>query len=279
MILYPEGDSMRWVALVSEEGDPNNPFVLERPPTSHPLDSTWRNLHDLFAEWRFLPQVASSSYPHHLKGMDETAWSVVNSWGQNLIPLGYEAEIAGIDSNMVKRVWRFWDELRSTEGRDQLLDILSNEGNDTARYMAAQALISFHDDMSVRQKLVEAFRDPNQNVGGNAAQVLELWNKHFHEPVDWSSSIPTFRRVLGGEASSHIMTVMTLIMDSGDRTLGLKLLQDNTEFVLAMLGSQTSEISQRAYEFLNAVSGQDFGMEGEDWREWIQETSSSRAVR
>ncbi|MGE3799847.1 MAG: hypothetical protein AB7H80_02390 [Candidatus Kapaibacterium sp.] len=274
VVLFPEDDSMRWVAFVSEEGDPDNPFVLEKPQVAHPLDSKWREVHDLLTQKRFLSQVASSSYPYRLKGMNDTAWIVADSWGSNLIPYGYGEELASIDSNMLQRVWMFWEGLNSEKGRDELLNILSNEGNDTARQMAALALVNFYDDMTVRKKLVEAFRDPYQSVGANAALVLQIWNQHFPAPVDWNPVLPIFRRILAGEASSHLMTVMTLAKNSSDTTFGIKLLKGNTDFVLAMLQSKTLQIQTSSHDFLQTVLRVDLGMNPEAWKEWVQKVGS-----
>ena len=262
---FPDENNLRWVAFVSEGKDGEDPFFYTSPSTSYPLNKTEKQLDSLFSTWRFLSQIAISSYPYYLKGDIEGAHAVRRSWGADIRRLGAGDEIDGVDSSTVEYVWSIWNQMHSPEGKEAIFHTLSHNGNDTARRLAVLSLVNFHDDVSIRWKLVELLRDPDQMVAGNAGTVLLTLDHHFRMSHNWDPVLPTLRRILSGEGSGNLLTVMQLLRPDGDTALG-----GNEDFILAMLSSYTPDIRRVAHEFLKTLSGEDFGMDSKAWRKWIQ---------
>lgn len=221
-------------------------------------------------------QVLRPSYSPLIMGATDSAGQF--QVGRLLFPLQYAAapqRLAAVLERMpaerradaetdAKRLQEFLASQRTENDWRMALNAIRYDGAYANRVAAAVVLANFADRDSSWLALTEALRDGNEAVRSTSLTVLQTLSPH---PIEWKSSVPTLRALLGGtnvQASEAVFSM--LARTSVSPALAAPLLGRNEQWALAHLQAKHPGAAESAHSLLVRLNGgEDLGRRAEDW--------------
>ena len=176
-----------------------------------------------------------------------------------------------VDQERIEEVWTFLADHASVDDRDLALKTLSLDADATDRIVAASVLQNFSSEDETWHALVNALRDPDWDVRGQALAVLRVLRQLTPRAVDWAPVADDLGYLLGGTTVVyHTEVVKTLLATEVSRALAPELLIPGAELLLAELTAEHEYVREPAHDLLVHMSGQDLGFDGSRWWEWVE---------
>jgi hypothetical protein len=168
------------------------------------------------------------------------------------------------------RLQRFLAAQRGTRARDAALHALSHAPNRDDRSVAALILAGFPESDAVRRGLLDAVRDPDDQVSSVVADAADAMSRLHPRTVDWRPVGSGIRAMLDGTALFRLATVVDVLTRTGvgPRDAAL-LLRGGGAMLVDVLESDHSFFSSRSRALLTQLAGRDLGPNPGPWRTWI----------
>lgn len=168
------------------------------------------------------------------------------------------------------RLQRFLATQRGTRVRDAALYALSHAPNRDDRSVAALILASFPESDAVRRGLLDAVRDPDDQVRSLVADAADAMSRLHPRTVDWRPVGGGIHAMLDGTAVFRFATVVDVLTRTGvgPRDAAL-LLRGGGAMLVDVLASEHTFFSARSRTLLTQLAGRDLGPDPDSWREWI----------
>ncbi len=170
-----------------------------------------------------------------------------------------------------KQVVDFVERADGDRDRRLALEVLARDSSMAARAVATLVLGNFlHDDV-VWHSLVGSAIDPDARVGGTALAMLRPLANQDLGPVDWSGGRAALSSVFAGTNPFAFESVLRILVATHvDPEFGQGLVRDDPRLLLAYAGAEHDMTRDPAIEFLEAVSGEDFGTDVSAWTAWVR---------
>ncbi|WP_420129385.1 hypothetical protein [Longimicrobium sp.] len=189
------------------------------------------------------------------------------AWPRKEVP-GY----AAADSAEFRLAWDFWTASRDRDRSDSVaIQVLSSDPTVQDRMVAASLLAYTPREEGDRRwlALFSALLDESEYVASTAATALEAALRDSRE-VDWSPIVADVHAVLDGANPRELDTAAQVLLQAGvDERWAVPLLAGGGRGLLALAGADHWEMSLTARQLLAALRGEDFGLEMELWRAWV----------
>lgn len=168
------------------------------------------------------------------------------------------------------RLRRFLATHRGARARDAALLALSHLPNRDDRSVAALILAGFPDSDEVRRGLLDAVRDPDDQVRSLVADAVDAMARLHPRTVDWRPVGAGVHAMLDGTALFRFTTIVDVLSRSGvgPRDAAL-LLRGGGTMLVDLLASEHPFFSARSHTLLIQLAGRDLGPDPQPWRAWI----------
>ena len=168
-----------------------------------------------------------------------------------------------------------WISSQARTGRQIVIwahDILARDSTASARTVATLVLANFADRDSTWHALAASLTDPDPRIGSVARNLFDALSARRPMPVDWSGARESLAALLDGTATFHFANILQVLRATEiDPGLGAQLARQGPDLLLTFAGAEHKKSRDGSLEFLQIVSGEDFGRDVDAWREWLRQ--------
>ncbi|WP_419160983.1 hypothetical protein [Candidatus Palauibacter sp.] len=180
-------------------------------------------------------------------------------------------DLMGMDPAVLDPIWERLESMDGEADRRLAHEVLTRAASWSSRATAAAVLVNFSDHDAVWHDLMSTMIDPQQRVQGVAEAVLKGFIATERvPPVRWAPAREPLMALLDGTNLFAFPTVLKVLTATRmEPEFGRQLIRAAPDLVLAYVGAEHEGTRESAVEFLETVSGEDFGPDREAWSEWL----------
>ncbi|MCY3884153.1 MAG: hypothetical protein OXG24_04470 [Gammaproteobacteria bacterium] len=182
------------------------------------------------------------------------------------------AQQLGANSESVDEVQTLVEALKEESNFRLALDVLARDTSWSARAVASVVLGHFPKSEASWHGLAGSLIDPHSRVRGVAERVLEgLIRINQEDSVNWKDARDTLLAFFSGTNPFGFNDILSaLVATEVDPEFGQMLVREKPDILLAFAGAEHEGFSKPAREFLEAISGEDFGEDNDSWKAWLE---------
>jgi hypothetical protein len=200
------------------------------------------------------------------------AWGLAMQFRHRSPPEGFWERMAHVDTLNFHAARAFLDAHATEEEYRLALETLARDRNGRNRIVAIGILSSFPEREKTWHALIRAARGFGvQDWGrGEAAMAISTLHSHAPESMDWAPVADDLSALLGGTNLFAFMPLLEVLAQTGlSAEMTALLLADGPPLLMDHLAAESPMPKQGARQFLEKISGENYGDDVEAWKAWV----------